>query len=50
MTGTPGVDPESQDEATVEFRIFGQARKAETLAPSNVRPLSLLCPRLRLVD
>ncbi|GAA5907612.1 hypothetical protein JCM8208_000017 [Rhodotorula glutinis] len=40
VTGTPGVDPESQDEATVEFRIFGQARKAETLAPSNfARPI-----------
>jgi len=44
VTGTPGVNPESQDEATVDFRIFGQAREADTLTPAKVRLSSALEP------
>ncbi|GAA5820255.1 hypothetical protein JCM3770_003155 [Rhodotorula araucariae] len=41
VTGTSGVNPDSQDEATVEFRVFAQAHESETLEPANfLRPIS----------
>lgn len=33
VTGTAGTNPSRQDAATVEFRVFAQAKKASTLHP-----------------
>ncbi|KAM0750762.1 DUF1446-domain-containing protein [Meredithblackwellia eburnea MCA 4105] len=35
VTGTAAEDPRSQDEATVEFRIFAQSRSADALSAEN---------------